>query len=74
MALTPNIFLPVYKKFIHPHLEYSIQATHPILCRDAEALEKVQKLALQFVKGLRHVPFEAALKKLRLFYLTHRRI
>ncbi len=73
-ALTPSIFLPLYKTFIRPHLEYAIQATHPILCRDAEALEKVQKLALKFVKGLRHVPCEAALKQLRLFSLTHRRI
>ncbi len=69
-ALTPNIS-PLYKTFILPHLEYTIQATHTILCRDAEALEKVQMLALKFVKGLRHVPYEAALKQLRLFYLTH---
>ncbi len=27
------------------------------ISRDADALEKVQKLALKFVKGLRHVPF-----------------
>ncbi len=73
-ALTPSIFLPLYKTFIQPHLEYAIQATYPILCRDAEALEKVQKFALKFVKGLRHVPYEAALKQLRLFSLTHRRI
>ncbi len=37
-------------------------------------LEKVQKLALKFVKGLRHVPYEAALKQLRPFSLTHQRI
>ncbi len=74
MALTLNIFLPLYKTFIRLHLEYSIQATLPILYRDAEALEKVQKLALKFVKWLRHVPCEAALKQLRLFFLTQRRI
>ncbi len=55
-ALTPSIFLSLYKTFIRPHLEYAIQTTHPILCRDTEALEKVQKLALMFVKGLRNVP------------------
>ncbi len=69
-ALTPSIFFPLYKTFIRPHLEYAIQATHPILCRDADALEKVQKLALKFVKGLRHIPYEAALKQLCLFSLT----
>ncbi len=74
VALTHNIFLPLYKTFVRPHFEYAIQATHPILCRDAEALEKVQKLALKFVNWLRHVPYEAALKQLRLFSLTHRRI
>ncbi len=68
------MYLPLYKTFIRPHLEYAIQATHPVLCRDAEALEMVQKLALKLVKGLRHVPYEAALIQLRLFSLTHRRI
>ncbi len=47
---------------------------HPILSPDAETLKKVQKLALKFVKRLRNVPYEAALKQLRLLTLTHRRI
>ncbi len=34
----------------------------------------MQKLALKFVKGLRHVPYEAALVQLRLFSLARRRI
>ncbi len=59
---------------MRPLPEYAIQETHPILSRDAETLEKVQNLALKCVKGLRHVPYEAALKHLRLFSLTHRRI
>ncbi len=73
-ALIPSIFLPPYRIFIRPNLEYAIQASHLILSRDVEALEKVQKLALKFVKGLRHVQCEAALQQLRLFFLTHRRI
>ncbi len=73
-ALTPSMFLPLNKIFIRPHLEYAIEATHPILFRDTEALEKVQTLALKLVKGLRHVPYEVALKQPRLFCLTHRQI
>ncbi len=73
-APTPSIFLPLYKICMRPHPAYAIQATHPILSRDAETLEKMQKLDLKFVEGLRHVPYEAALKQLRLFSLTHRRI
>ncbi len=34
----------------------------------------LQELALKFVKGLRHVPYEAAPKQFQLFSLTHRRI
>ncbi len=45
-----------------------------MLSRDAEALERAQKLALKFVKGLRHVPYKALIKQLCLFSLTHRRI
>ncbi len=74
VALIPKLFLPLYKTFIRLHLEYVIQDTHPTLCRDAEVLEKVQKLALKFVKGLRHISCEAALKQFRLFSLTHRRL
>ncbi len=42
-ALTLSIFLPLYKTSIRPNLEYDIQATHPIQCRDAEAPGKGAK-------------------------------
>ncbi len=47
---------------------------NPILSHYAEALEKVQKLALNFAKERRQVPYEAALQQLQLFSLTHRQI
>ncbi len=34
----------------------------------------MQKLAMQFVKGLRNIPYEAELQQLRLFSLAYRRI
>ncbi len=71
---TPSIFLPLYEEFIHPHLEYAIQASSPVLSRDCQTLERVQKLAVKFVKGLRHVPYETAPQWLRLFSLIRRRI
>ncbi len=45
---------------------------HPIQSRDAGALEKMQNLALEFVKVLRHASNEAVLQQLRLFSLTQR--
>ncbi len=73
-ALTPSIFLPLYKAFSRPHLEYAIQASSPSLSQGCQALESVQKLAVKFVKGLRHVPYETALQWLQLFSLIRRRI
>ncbi len=37
-------------------------------------VENVQKLAVKFAKGLRNVPYEAALQRLWLFSLVRRRI
>ncbi len=68
-ALIPIVFSPCTKR-LSGHI-LTMLFKQPILCRHAEASEKVQKLALKFVKGLRH---EAALKKFRLFSPTHRRI
>ncbi len=39
---------PLYKAFIRPHLEYAIHASSPILSRDCQVLESVQKLAVKF--------------------------
>ncbi len=48
----------------------------PILSRDCQALNSVQKIAVKFVKGLRHVPCETALQQQQqqLFSLVRRRI
>ncbi len=62
-------------KLIAPRNRHDIfQNSKNNSCHYAKALLKVQKLALKFVKGLRHVPYEAALIQLRLFSLTHRRL
>ncbi len=73
-TLTPSIFLPLYKALIHPHLEYSIQVSCPILSLDYEILEGFQKRAVKLEKGLHHDPYEIALQRLRLFSLVRRRI
>ncbi len=73
-TLTPSIFLHLYQVFIRPHLEYAIQASSTILSRDCQALEIVQKFAVKFLKGLRHVLYETALQRLQLFSLVRRRI
>ncbi len=66
--------IPFYMKRSYAALTPNIFLPLYLSCRDAEALEKVQKLALKFVKRLQHVPYEAAFKQIRLSSLTHRRI
>ncbi len=73
-TLTPSTFLPSYKAFIHPHLEYAVQASSPILSWDGQAQESVLKPVVKIDKGLRHVPYVTALQRLRLFSLARRRI
>ncbi len=73
-TLTPSIFLTLYKVFICPHPENTVQASSPILSRYFQALESVQKRALKFVKGLRHIPNETALQWRRLISVVRRRI
>ncbi len=67
-APIPSIILPMY--FCRPYLENAIETSHPILARDAGELEMCQKL----MKGLWHVPYEAALQQLRLSSLTHQQM
>ncbi len=55
-------------------LNDAIQASSPIPSRGCQPLESVQKLAVKFVKGLRHGPYETALQRLQLFSLVRRRI
>ncbi len=66
---THCIFLSFYNVFIRRHLEYAIQVSFPFLSGDTQELESVQKL-VKFVKGLWHVPYEAALQRLLLFSLS----
>ncbi len=49
--------------FKHPIPSYPVRHGH---------WKRLQKLAPKFEKRLQHGPFEAALKQLRLFSLTHR--
>ncbi len=69
----PPVFFSPCTKFLSVHI-LNMLFKHAILYRITEALENVQKLALKFVKCLRHVPHVAALQELRLFPLTHRQI
>ncbi len=69
----PKYLTPCFTKFLSYRI-LDMLFKDPIPSRDAEALEKMQKLILKFLKGIWHVPCAAALQRLRLFCLSHRRV
>ena len=69
-----DVFLPIYKAIVRPHLEYCVQAWSPLFKKDANCLEKVQRLATRMVEGMQGLSYEDRLKELNLFSLERRRI
>ncbi len=58
-------FSPLCCALVWPHLEYAMGAN----AADINQLERVQHLATQLVRGLRHVPDEERLRQLNLVSL-----
>ncbi len=56
-------FTPLYCALVRPHLRTGVNQ-----------LERVQRLAIRLVRGLRHVPYEERLRQLNLFSLERRRL
>ncbi len=51
---------------MRPHLEYAIQANCPYLKKDINHLERIQRAAKRWVKGLRGLTYEERLQALKL--------
>ena len=69
-----NVWIRLYKTFVRPHLEFSVQAWSPWLLKDIEELERVQKRAVDMVIGLNGLSYEEKLKQVGLTSLAERRI
>ena len=61
-ALIPELFLMLYKTYVRPHLEVHNIIAPPLLKRDANILESVQRRATKWVIGLRN---KSSIKDLR---------
>ncbi len=48
------MFLSFCKAFIYQYIEKATQSPSPFRFKDSQAQESVKKLAVNFVKGLRH--------------------
>ena len=66
-------FQIIYKTYIHPHVEYCIQAWSPHLVKDIQVLENVQKAATNLVPKLRKYSYPVRLQKLGITSLKDKR-
>ncbi len=59
--------------FILPTLENTVVVWNPHLKKHIEKIEKVQRVAMRWVPGVRDLNYEERLRKLQLSTLTERR-
>ena len=69
-----DVWMRLYKTYVRPHLEFSVQAWSPWYIKDIELIEKVQKRAVDMVAGLKSNSYEGKLNELNLTTLQERRI
>ena len=69
-----HTFMPLYKQYLRPHLEFAAPAWSPWTRNDIDCLEKVQKRAVSMVSGLAGHDYEDRLQELGLDTLEERRL
>ncbi len=73
-CLTKEIFVPLYSALVRPHLQYAMQANCPYLIKGINQLERIQRAATRWVKGLRGLTYKERLQALKLQPLGKRRL
>ena len=65
-------FNRLFTTYVRPHLDFCAQAAGPYMRQHFSTLEKVQRRATKLVKGLKHLPYQDRLKRLKLCSMEER--
>ena len=68
-----EMFLTLYCTLVRPILEYGVVIWYPILRRNINKIEAVQRRATKLVHTIRHMTYRERLIALNLYSLTYRR-
>jgi len=72
-CMDPDIFIPLYKSYVRPHLEYASVIWNPTYIKDIVNIENVQRRATKMVNGLQDKSYQERLLILGFPTLAYRR-